>query len=96
MMREFGKRVARNMPIQGTAADIIKIAMIRVYSRLQKELPDARLIMQVHDELMLEVPEGDAEKAAAILREEMENAATLQVKLDVDVGVGKTWEKAKG
>ena len=52
--------------------------------------------MQVHDELMLEVPEGDAEKAAAILREEMENAATLQVKLDVDVGVGKTWEKAKG
>ena len=96
MIRAFGERVARNMPIQGTAADIIKIAMIKVYERLKKELPDTRLIMQVHDELILEAPEKDAEKAAVILKEEMENAVSLSVILSADVGIGKTWYEAKG
>lgn len=95
MLRSFGERVARNMPIQGTAADIIKIAMVKVYARLQKELPEAKLIMQVHDELILEVPAMLAQKAAAILREEMENAVTMRVKLSVEAGVGKTWYEAK-
>ena len=95
MLRAFGERVARNMPIQGTAADIIKLAMIKVCARLAKEMPEARLIMQVHDELILEVPAMLAQSAAAILKEEMENAVSLKVKLSVDVGVGKTWYEAK-
>ena len=95
MLRSFGERVARNMPIQGTAADIIKIAMIRVYRRLQKELPEGRLIMQVHDELILEVPALLAPKAAELLKEEMENAVSLSVKLRADAGIGKTWYEAK-
>ncbi len=96
MMRAFGERVARNMPIQGTAADIIKIAMIRVFERLQKELPQVKLIMQVHDELILEAPLDCAEMAASILKEEMENAMQLSVPLSVDVHIGKTWYDAKG
>ena len=95
VLRGFGERVARNMPIQGTAADIIKIAMIKVYRRLQKELPEGRLIMQVHDELILEVPALLSQKAAALLKEEMENAVQLSVKLSVEAGVGKTWYEAK-
>ena len=96
MMRAFGERVARNMPIQGTAADIIKIAMIRVFERLKKELPEANLIMQVHDELIVEAPEESAAKAAAILKEEMENAVQLKVPMTVDANIGKTWYDAKG
>ena len=96
MLRAFGERVARNMPIQGTAADIIKIAMIRVRDRLKAELPQSRLIMQVHDELIIEAPTAQAQKAAALLKEEMENAVSLAVKLKTDVGVGKTWYDAKG
>jgi DNA polymerase-1 len=95
VLRAFGERVARNMPIQGTAADIIKIAMIKVYRRLQKELPEGKLIMQVHDELILEVPAMLAEKASSLLKEEMENAVRLSVKLSVDAGYGKTWYEAK-
>ena len=95
MLRAFGERVARNMPIQGTAADIIKIAMVRVSDRLKRELPQGKLIMQVHDELILEVPESLADKAGALLKEEMEQAVSLSVKLSVDVGVGKTWYEAK-
>ena len=94
-LRAFGERVARNMPIQGTAADIIKIAMVKVYDRLEKELPDVKLIMQVHDELILEAPALLAPKASAILKEEMENAVQLSVKLSVDVGTGRTWDEAK-
>ena len=94
-LRAFGERVARNMPIQGTAADIIKIAMIKVYNRLEKELPEGRLIMQVHDELILEVPAMLAPAAAKILKEEMENAVSLSVKLSVEAGIGKTWYEAK-
>ncbi|MBR5409616.1 MAG: DNA polymerase I [Clostridia bacterium] len=96
MLRAFGERVARNMPIQGTAADIIKIAMVRVHDRLEKELPEVKLIMQVHDELILEAPDALAEKASAILKEEMENAVRLKVAFSVDVGVGETWYEAKG
>lgn len=96
MMRAFGERVARNMPIQGTAADIIKIAMIRVFERLKKELPEANLIMQVHDELIVETPEEKAEIAAKILKEEMENAVQLKVPMTVDANIGKTWYDAKG
>jgi DNA polymerase-1 len=96
MMRAFGERVARNMPIQGTAADIIKIAMIRVFERLKKELPEANLIMQVHDELIVEAPEEKAKIAAKILKEEMENAVQLKVPMTVDANIGKTWYDAKG
>ena len=90
-VRAFGERVARNMPIQGTAADIIKIAMVRAERRLAAEHLDAKLIMQVHDELIVEAAEDCAEKAAEILRFEMENAAQLSVPLEVSVGMGKTW-----
>ncbi len=95
MLRAFGERVARNMPIQGTAADIIKIAMVKVYRRLAEELPQGMLIMQVHDELILEVPALLSDKAAALLKEEMENAVHLSVKLLAEAGVGKTWYEAK-
>lgn len=95
MLRSFGERVARNMPIQGTAADIIKIAMVRVYARLKKELPEAHIIMQVHDELIIEAPEEKASLAAALLKEEMENAVQFAVPMVADVHTGKTWYEAK-
>ena len=95
MTRAFGERVARNMPIQGTAADIIKLAMIRVHARLRREAVDAQLILQVHDELIVEASQNDAERAARILQEEMEAAATLSVRLRADVHSGKTWFDAK-
>ena len=94
-IRAFGERVARNMPIQGTAADIIKIAMIKVHERLKKENMRSRLILQVHDELIVEAPEDEAEKAAQLLSEEMENAVSLAVPLTADAGTGKTWYEAK-
>lgn len=94
-LRAFGERVARNMPIQGTAADIIKIAMIRVYDRLKKENMRSRLILQVHDELIVEAPIEEAEKAAAVLKEEMENAVSLNVPLTADANIGNTWYDAK-
>ncbi|MCH5196231.1 MAG: DNA polymerase I [Oscillospiraceae bacterium] len=90
-VKALGKRIAMNTPIQGTAADIIKIAMIRVYRRLKAELPEAKLILQVHDELIVEAPEAAAERAAEILREEMQNAVKLSVPLPADAKVGKTW-----
>lgn len=96
MTRSFGERVARNMPIQGTAADIIKIAMVNVYRRLKSEGLNARLILQVHDELIVEAPVEEAEKAAHILQTEMEAAASMAVQLTADVQIGKTWYDAKG
>ena len=96
MLRAFGERVARNAPIQGTAADIIKIAMIRVSERLQSQLPDAKLILQVHDELIVECPENAKDIACKILEEEMQNAATMSVTLKVDAHFGKNWLEAKG
>lgn len=95
MLRAFGERVARNMPIQGTAADIIKIAMVRVYNRLKEEQMEAKLILQVHDELIVEAPENEIQKAAKILQEEMENACEMKVRLRADVNTGKTWFEAK-
>ena len=95
-LKAFGERVARNMPIQGTAADIIKIAMVRVDERLTRENLRARLILQVHDELIVEAPEDECERVAALLREEMENAVKLSVPLIADAAVGKTWYDAKG
>lgn len=94
MLRSFGERVARNMPIQGTAADIIKIAMIRVDRRLSAEKMQARLILQVHDELIVEAPNDEAEKALLIVTEEMENACRMAVKLRADGAIGKTWYDA--
>ena len=94
-LRSFGERVARNMPIQGTAADIMKIAMINADRALSAECPGARLILQVHDELIAECPEADAEKVAAILKREMEGAASLAVPLTAEVNCGKTWYEAK-
>ncbi len=95
IQRSFGERVARNMPIQGTAADIIKIAMVKVFNRLRTENMKSRLIMQVHDELIIEAPENEADRAMQILKEEMENAVNMKVKLSVDANIGKTWYEAK-
>lgn len=93
--RGFGERVAMNMPIQGTAADIIKIAMIKVYDRLKDECPDAKLIMQVHDELIIEAPEEKAEKVKNLLKDVMENACKMAVPFTVEVESGKTWYETK-
>ncbi len=95
MTRAFGERVARNMPIQGTAADIIKIAMIRVDERLKAEGMESRLILQVHDELIVEAPVHEAMMAAMILQEEMENAVKLSVPLVAEASVGASWYDAK-
>lgn len=90
-VKALGTRIARNTPIQGTAADIIKLAMVKVYRRLKRELPEAKLILQVHDELIVEAPEGMADKALTILKEEMQNAVRLDVPLLVDAKIGKNW-----
>ncbi len=96
MQRMFGERVAMNAPIQGTAADIIKIAMIKVHKALKDEKLDAKLILQVHDELIIEASEKDAEKAKEILVREMENAASLAVPLEVAAEIGDTWDGCHG
>lgn len=93
--RGFGERVARNMPIQGTAADIIKVAMVQVWQKLREEFPAARLILQVHDELIVEAPQAEAEAVAALLSREMADAAQLHVRLETDVHIGKTWFDTK-
>ena len=85
-----------NTPIQGTAADVIKLAMIRVFRRLEAEGLKAKLVLQVHDELIVEAPEAEADQAAAILGEEMEHAADLAVRLTAEVNRGRTWYEAKG
>ena len=94
-MRAFGERVALNMPIQGTAADIIKLAMVRVHERLKRELPKAKLILQVHDELIVECDENLAEAAAKLLTEEMERVCALSVPLVAEAHWGKNWLEAK-
>ncbi len=95
MQRNFGERIAMNSPIQGTAADIMKIAMIRVDRRLRAEGLQARIILQVHDELLIETPVAEQELVARLLQEEMEAAADLAVTLEVDVNVGKSWFETK-
>ena len=94
--RAFGERVARNAPIQGTAADIIKIAMVRVDERLRKEGLEARLVLQVHDELIVEAPAFESMQVAMLLQEEMENAVQLSVPLTAEAAMGGTWYDAKG
>ena len=93
-VRSFGERVALNMPIQGTAADIIKIAMVNVHRRLAEEGLEAKLILQVHDELIVECPDSEAERVKEILTREMENAAALSVPLTVDAHIGHSWAEA--
>lgn len=95
MQRSFGERVAMNSPIQGTAADIIKIAMIRVYRRLKKEKLKSRLILQVHDELLIETVKEEAQQVRTILEEEMSHAAKLSVNLEIDLHEGNDWYEAK-
>lgn len=95
VLQAFGKRAAMNAPIQGAAADIIKIAMVRVYKKLREENLDARLILQVHDELIIEAAEKDKDRAEKILKDEMENAVKLAVPMTVDVNSGRSWYEAK-
>ena len=95
-MRSFGERVALNMPIQGTAADIIKLAMVRVHRRLAAEGLEARLIMQVHDELIVECPEAEASRVEQLLQQEMQGVAELSVPLLAEAHTGRNWLAAKG
>ncbi len=94
MRKKFGERVAMNSPIQGTAADIMKLAMIRVHKHLSESSLDARLILQVHDELIIDAAADDAEAALALLCEEMQNAMLLSVPLDVEAHIGENWFSA--
>ena len=95
MRRSFGERVAMNSPIQGTAADIMKIAMNRVFDRLKKENLRSKLILQIHDELLIEAPEEEAEEVRKILTEEMKASADLKVALETDCHIGTDWYEAK-
>lgn len=95
-VQAFGRRAAMNAPIQGAAADIIKLAMVKVYARIAREDIDAHLILQVHDELILEVAEKDRERAEKLLKEEMEGAVRLAVPFTADVHSGHSWYDAKG
>ena len=95
MTRSFGERVAMNTPIQGSAADIIKLAMVKVYQRLKAEGLKSKLVLQVHDELIIETRLDEAEAVKKILKTEMENASKLNVPLKVDMNVGETWYDAK-
>ena len=93
-VRQFGERVALNMPIQGTAADIIKIAMVNAHRALREECPGARMLLQVHDELIVECDEAEADRVGAVLQREMENAAQLSVRLIAEAKKGRTWAQA--
>ena len=95
MQRSFGERVALNAPIQGTAADIMKIGMINVRDALVKENLKSAIVLQVHDELLLDVQRDEEEKVKKILTDEMVNAASLKVKLEVDLHTGEDWFSAK-
>ena len=95
MQRQFGERVAMNAPIQGTAADIMKIAMINVYKRLRDERLKSKLIIQVHDELLIETFASEKEQVIKILEDEMENACKLQVRMEIDIHSGNSWYEAK-
>ena len=94
-VRSFGERVAMNMPVQGTAADIIKLAMIKVHQMLNTHFPDAKLILQVHDELLIEAKEAQAQEVAELLKTSMEQVAKLDVQLIADVKIGKNWMETK-
>jgi DNA polymerase-1 len=93
-VRNFGERMAINTPIQGTAADLIKLAMIRIHERLAKEKLRSKMILQVHDELVFEVPDDEIDVMKKLVKEEMEGAIVLSVPVRVDMGVGKNWDEA--
>ena len=95
MQRSFGERVAMNSPIQGTAADIIKIAMIRVDQRLRREGLRSRIVLQVHDELLIETWKEELEQVQSSLATEMKRAAQLQVELEIDMKTGNSWFETK-
>jgi DNA polymerase I len=94
-IRSGAERIAVNMPIQGTAADILKLAMIHVHAALQSTHPGARMILTVHDELLFEAPVNEADDIAALVRAKMASAVKLSAPLDVDVGIGENWKEAK-
>ena len=95
MQRSFGERVAMNAPIQGTAADIIKAAMVNVHDRLKAEGLESKLVLQVHDELLIEAKNEELSQVFKIMQEEMQGAANLAISLDIDIHEGKTWYDAK-
>ena len=95
MTRQFGERLAMNSPIQGTAADIIKIAMNKVHTALKKEYPESKLILQVHDELIISARDKDVEGIKELLISNMENAAKLAVELICDMNCGSSWYELK-
>jgi DNA polymerase-1 len=94
MVRQLGERFAVNTPIQGSAADLIKVAMIAIFRRLRLEGLGTRMILQIHDELLFEVPDAELDAAKRVATEEMERAATLRVPLKVDLGIGKSMAAA--
>jgi len=94
MRRQYAERTAINAPLQGSAADIIKVAMIRLHARLKEETPEAHLILQVHDELVVEAPTDQSAEVSAILRQEMQAAVKLNTPLTVDLGLGRNWYEA--
>ena len=94
-VRSFGERAAMNMPLQGSSADIIKIAMINVAKKLKASNYKAKLVLQVHDELVIDCPKEEVDKVAEILKSEMENAVQLAVPLTVEVGIGENWYTTK-
>lgn len=95
IVKALGERLAMNAPIQGTAADIIKLAMVNVYNKLKELNLNSKLILQVHDELIINVVKGELDIVKKLLKEEMENTIKLSVPLDVDVNVGEDWYKLK-
>ena len=95
MQRSFGERVAMNSPLQGTAADIMKIAMIRVFERMERKNMKSKMILQVHDEILIEAAKEEETQVMKILEEEMKGAASLAVTLEVDIHAGTDWYEAK-
>jgi DNA polymerase-1 len=93
-MRQFAERIAVNAPIQGTAADLIKVAMIGIHRRLKREKKKTKLILQIHDELVFEVPLAELEEIRALVQEEMEGVVRMIIPLKVDVGAGRNWAEA--
>ena len=91
VIRQFGERMAINAPVQGSAADVIKIAMVRLAERLRRERFQSRMLLQVHDELVFECPEAECERLAALVKDVMEHAATLSVPLEVVIKRGPNW-----
>lgn len=95
MVRQFGARVAMNTPIQGTAADIMKIAMIKVYQEIQKRGLQSKIVLQVHDEMMIEAPEKEKEEIKQMMKQSMETAISMQVPLIADLSEAKNWYDCK-